>query len=546
VVLLIGTIISVVASAWLWNGEQQRVALLLDGSGQVVVDSAAESISDAVGRLNAVAGLFKHTEEVTRDEFRRFVEHLGLLPGLGAIGYMPLVPAADLDGFVAEMRETIPDYTVFELDETGERIPVGERSEYVPAQWSEPSDAFARIQGFDSFSEPNRAAVLERARDTGELAATPFLQLVAEDESDGFLLYWPMTDPETEEVVGFAVGPMDLSELLDSGFLTILKGQVGWNVTDVTDVTTDAQPGLQTDGSWVGSLEVGGRLWRITVIPRSPSEMVANPAVPLAALAVGVLISVLIAVGLHLYRQRLQADRELEKLRDLARAKDQFLASVSHELRTPLTGVLGYAELLKDNHSELSDDERLSMISSVTDNASDLAYIIDDLLVAARSEPDMLAVTRVPVDLRAQVAQVLETAGGDMVAGVEVIGDPKGSYQADADPARVRQILRNLINNASRYGGDQVQVRLANTNDTVQVQVADNGPGLPHKEWERIFEPYYRAHHNHTQPAAVGIGLSVARQLARLMHGELTYRREDIWSVLELELPITATSEDER
>lgn len=546
VVLLVGMTISVASSLWVWDVEQQRAARALEGAGEVLVDSTEDAISDAIGWLNAVGALYESSEEVTQDEFRLFFENLGLLPGLGGIGYMELVPAEELDRFVAEMQKTIPDYAVFELDPTGERIPVGDRREYVPVQWFEPFEAFGRPHGFDSFSEPNRLAALETARSTGEVSASPFLQLVSEHELDGFLLYWPVTDPDTGEVVGFTVAPMDLSELLDSRFPTTLEGQLGWNVTDVTDVTTVPQPELQADGSWAGSLEVGGRMWQLTIIPRSSSDMIPHRAVSLFTLTVGVLVSVLTAAGMHFRRQRSQTRQELEIFKDLARSKDQFLASVSHELRTPLTGVVGFAELLRDSHSDLNDDERRSIISSVADEAADLGYIIDDLLVAARSELDLLEVRRVPVTVRAQVAQVLEAAGEDVSARVEILGEPEGAYRANADPGRVRQILRNLISNASRYGGDQIQIRLAATTETVQIQVADNGPGLPPKEWELIFEPYYRAHDNDTQPAAVGIGLSVARQLARLMQGELTYRREDNWSVFELELPITASSETDR
>jgi signal transduction histidine kinase len=72
----------------------------------------------------------------------------------------------------------------------------------------------------------------------------------------------------------------------------------------------------------------------------------------------------------------------------------------------------------------------------------------------------------------------------------------------------------------------------------VRVEVADDGPGLEREDWDRIFEPYYRAHQGaETQPAAIGIGLSVARHLARLMEGDLTYRRESEWSVFRLSLP---------
>lgn len=535
--LVAGTIISVAVAAWLWNGEQQRVARVLERGGETLVDSTAYAISDAVTRLNAVSGLYESSDEVTQDEFLRFVDNLGLLPGLKGIGYMPLVSAGDLDRFEAKMRETVADYQVFELGPRGARIPVGQRPVYLPVQWFDPLDAFEKVHGFDSLSNADRRAALGIAGSTGEVAATPFLQLVSKSESDGFLLYWPVSDPDTGEVTGFTVAPMDLSELIDSRLPTALEGQVGWSVADVTGAAEDLQPGLRDDGSWVGSLDVGGRRWRITVIPMSSSDMIPHPTVPLLALLLGVLVSGLAAAGVSLYGQRSQARQELELLKDRARARDQFLASVSHELRTPLTGVLGFAELLEDDDRDLSNEECRSMIASIVSEATDMAHIIDDLLVEARSELELLAVARVPVAVRAEVTHVLEAAGDEIVAGVEILGDPEGSYRADADPARVRQILRNLISNASRYGGDQVQIRLAATSEAVLIQVVDNGPGVPRDAWERIFECYYRVHDNGTQPAAVGIGLSVARQLARLMDGDLSYRREGNWSVLELRLP---------
>ncbi len=250
----------------------------------------------------------------------------------------------------------------------------------------------------------------------------------------------------------------------------------------------------------------------------------------------GLVVSILFAAGYFQYRRKNQTQQELDQLRALTRSKDQFLASVSHELRTPLTGVLGFAELLRDVPEELSEDERRSMISSVAEEASDLAAIIDDLLVAARSELDLLAITRVPVSLRAQVAQVLETTDVSVRSRVDMVGDPRQT--AIADPGRVRQIIRNLVTNAVRYGGDRLEIRFGVGDGMVSVDVADDGPGLEREDWERIFEPYYRAHQGaETQPAAIGIGLSVARHLARLMEGDLTYRREGAWSVFRLSLP---------
>jgi signal transduction histidine kinase len=108
--------------------------------------------------------------------------------------------------------------------------------------------------------------------------------------------------------------------------------------------------------------------------------------------------------------------------------------------------------------------------------------------------------------------------------------------QAVGDPARVRQVLRNLLTNAERYGGPEVAVSVEVDGPWVHVDVIDNGAGLPPDEWEPIFELYHRAHHQKSRPESVGIGLAVSRQLADLMGGSLTYSRRADRSVFRLTL----------
>jgi signal transduction histidine kinase len=327
---------------------------------------------------------------------------------------------------------------------------------------------------------------------------------------------------------------MDLSDLMEGAVSDALSVVLSWSVTDITDETGNELP-AGTAG--VKQIDVGQRRWQMQITPNPNSDMTPNPSAPLVVILSGLAATGVLAGALH-NRQRHTADRaEYEKLREITEAKDEFLASVSHELRTPLTSVLGFAELLRGDDVELTDAERRSMIASVADEALDLAAIVEDLLVSARSELDLLVVTRVPVSARAQVAQVLEVSSKDSCAAVEVIGDPTEPYTALGDPGRVRQILRNLITNACRYGGQRVQIRLRSVDDTVVIAVADDGQGVPSGDEDRIFAPYYRAHAIESQPAALGIGLSVARQLSRLMDGDLRYWRDDGWTVFELHLP---------
>ena len=224
-----------------------------------------------------------------------------------------------------------------------------------------------------------------------------------------------------------------------------------------------------------------------------------------------------------------------ERLNELLYARDQLIASVSHELRTPLTAVLGYASLLAEGASGPPPDGYSDMVKEIVDQGSDLVGIIEDLLVFAQSDADTLAVKKTRVDLAAQVRLVLESLKTQAaVDGIEVFDN---GAEAVADPLRVRQVLRNLLSNANRYGGDEISVELRADSFDVVVVISDNGRGVPPADRQRIFEPYQRAKPEDGLTAAIGVGLTVSRRLARLMDGDLIYDYRDDRSIFELSLP---------
>jgi signal transduction histidine kinase len=197
--------------------------------------------------------------------------------------------------------------------------------------------------------------------------------------------------------------------------------------------------------------------------------------------------------------------------------------------------VLGYAEILAEAAPRTPEDGYTEIVQEIVSQGSDLVAIIEDLLVFAQSDANSLTVTPVPVELGTQVALVLESLSTQLeVDQVEVSGP---TVDAIADPIRVRQVLRNLLSNAGRYGGDSIVVELEHDGPVVKVVVSDNGRGVPPADRERIFEPYHRSRPEDGLTAAIGVGLTVARRLARLMDGELTYSYVEGRSRFELSLP---------
>ncbi len=221
------------------------------------------------------------------------------------------------------------------------------------------------------------------------------------------------------------------------------------------------------------------------------------------------------------------------RLEGLVRSKDEFLGSVSHELRTPLTTVVGFAAELRDGYEQFAEEERRQFVALIAEQAQDMANIVDDLLVAARTDVGEVTIRPAAVDMRAEIAAVLE-AWPSLGARLHSGG---GTVAALADPLRLRQILRNLVSNSIRYGRGVVEIRLGAGDGDVVVEIRDDGDGIPEGQWEQVFEPYHRAHREAGQPASVGLGLTVSRMLARRMDGDLSYRHDGAQSVFRLSLP---------
>lgn len=96
-----------------------------------------------------------------------------------------------------------------------------------------------------------------------------------------------------------------------------------------------------------------------------------------------------------------------------------------------------------------------------------------------------------------------------------------------ADPVRFRQVIRNLLTNARRYGGDYLAVDVEREAESVTITVIGDGPGVPDNREQAIFEAHERGHAQSTQPGSVGLGLAVSRELARMMGGDLTFERRN-------------------
>ena len=232
---------------------------------------------------------------------------------------------------------------------------------------------------------------------------------------------------------------------------------------------------------------------------------------------------------------------DAEALKASNESKDKLLASVSHEIRTPLTAIVGLSETLVSDRDQFGDDEVRELNRIIAVQSRELAELVEDLLVASRADFGNLSIRPEPIDLEDQVTRVVEGLR-ESTPTHKSIEFAKGSSTAWADPLRVRQIIRNLVTNAIKYGGDRIAIAILETDETSTVVVSDNGVGVAEREAKLIFERYYRSEQSPTQPGSVGIGLAVSRQLAEMMGGTLRYVAGPDNHRFELSLPHATSS----
>lgn len=223
------------------------------------------------------------------------------------------------------------------------------------------------------------------------------------------------------------------------------------------------------------------------------------------------------------------------------RTRTRFLATVSHEIRTPLNGVMGLAQLLDMTRL---DAEQASYVEAIMKSSRALAQLIDDILDFSQIDAGKLALRPENFELTPLVEGVVELLAPRAGAkGLEIASviSPDAPTQLTGDPARLRQILINLVGNAVNYtdrGG--VGLRVYVEGPSLRFDVRDSGPGVPAAAREAIFEEFERADWSAKPQGGAGLGLAISRRLVQLMGGALALSdTSDAGSTFSVFLPLT-------
>ncbi|MFI6048919.1 sensor histidine kinase [Streptomyces violascens] len=212
-------------------------------------------------------------------------------------------------------------------------------------------------------------------------------------------------------------------------------------------------------------------------------------------------------------------DAELRRMEANAR---RFAADVSHELRTPLAAMAAVTDALdEDAHSGQLPPDTADAVLLISDETRKLARMVEDLMEISRFDAGAAALHLDDVSLRTLVRKTLDLRGWREPE--EVVTDlPEHDVRVRVDARRVDVVLANLIANALRHGAPPVTVRARVTEETMMIEIADRGPGIPESVLPYVFDRFYKADAARTRSEGSGLGLAIATENVRLHRGTLT------------------------
>jgi signal transduction histidine kinase len=233
--------------------------------------------------------------------------------------------------------------------------------------------------------------------------------------------------------------------------------------------------------------------------------------------------------GVYFGSGTVYALQDVTEERALEKTRSDFVATASHELRTPLAAVYGAVRTLRRADVQLSEFDHEQFLEMIESEATRLAKIVDQILLAGQLDADVVELDLTECDPAEVAAGVLESAATHVPDEISLSLDANEPPQIACDPNKLRQVLVNLVDNAVKYspGGGEVVLRVRGDNGSCQFDVLDEGLGIPAAEQSRIFEKFYRLDPQQTQGVGgSGLGLYICRELVERMDGRLTVESE--------------------
>ena len=274
------------------------------------------------------------------------------------------------------------------------------------------------------------------------------------------------------------------------------------------------------------------------------SDASSRRALLFALIAGGLAIAGGLTFSLYAVRLVRSIGSHNDRLTELDRMKDDFVASVSHELWTPLTSIRGYLELLREGEAGELTGAQHEFVAIVERNADRLLRLVGDLLFVAQVEAGKIALDPGLTDIEELVRQAVDTArpaATEKGIAVDLDLAVDGVSELHADRARLGQVLDNLISNALKFTptGGHVTVRTSQDADAIVIEVSDDGMGMSPADVNQLFERFFRTASATKQAIqGTGLGLAIVKAIVEAHHGVIKVQSiAGAGTIFRVELP---------
>lgn len=519
--------------------------------------------------LRGGVGLFNSSQMVSREEWRKYVKTLKFdenYPGIQGMGFSRRILSAEKDAHIRQTRsEGFPGYNIW---------PEGIRTEYTSIIYLEPFDwRNQRAFGYDMFSEPVRREAMERARDTGKAAVSGMVKLVQETDKDvqvGFLMYLPVyrsnapidtVEERRAALIGYVYSPFRINDLMH-GVLGKKLPQIDLEIFDGNEISEKT---LMYDDDLIKlflehplfaktvSYEIGGHTWTLFFASTLTFESTIDKEKPLIVLTTGTLISLLFfAVALSLATTHGRAVALANDMTEALRKSEEeklvlqaqmlnaqkleslgvLAGGIAHDFNNLLTSIMGNTEMALNETPESSPvREYMEKAAEGVKRASELTKQMLAYSGKGRFVIENIDLSNL-VESTAELLRISIGKNADITFNLA-----KNLPQMEADATQIRQVVMNLIINASDAIGENQGIIKVSTgimecdraflNDAdigkelpegtyVYMEVSDNGCGMDNETKARIFDPFFT-----TKFTGRGLGLAAVLGIVRGHKGAL-------------------------
>jgi len=544
---------AILAFMMLWSSETDKISQSLAQESTAAANSITETLHEAGRNIESIRSLVYSSDHVSADEFRRYtmtelrngeIESAAL-----AAEWIPRI--TDPQAWEELMHnEGQAGVELYEIDNSGRRIPVAQRDEYFPVQYVEPSmGANQGVIGFDIGSEKLRRATLELARDTGQLSMTSSINLIQVDEAvPAMMIAVPVYRPDTvldtvaarrANLTGFAIGVYLIRQMIDN---TLLKDNADvdihlfdkalpissqWYHTKASphrahvEAATPAPvlANLKAGLNGTAVITFADHNWLVVATPGPTYVRDQRTWIPWAVhtlmLALGIALSSIlierISARKNVADERKKTERALLEAQLANDSKSYFMAAASHDIKQPLVALTMLADtLLLTNPPEAT----VPIVNDLKNNIRQMSTHFDSLMDFGKFHAGGFRVTPASFRLSELRARIdLEIAPLCAQKGLTWNLDMP-DFLIWTDQELLLRLFRNLLTNAVRYTDfGEVCCRAKANGDIVEFLISDTGIGIPGEQHEAIFGKFVRLENSGIGTAGTGLGLSIVEKI---------------------------------